>query len=328
MDERQFDEMVPPDRDWLRLIVISLVVLVVIMLGGLLLVQRASDSDDAGSTDLQSTPEQDVSESAVSTTAPSTTTAAPAVTTTVDPVIGSELAFLCDPYEWTQPGLSETQLEAVRGLQEFLEIDSDGFYGLGTRKAHLAVLEEAGFPTDCAPTCDLVINADLCGVTSGMAMDEAMERLIGGFGEPTQDLNGEWTGCDGEQQTAAWGPVVVEMTRSGPDDAEPVFVGWWVANTWTDDGWAVPFPAPVLFPEANHLVGAHQDRQPSGTVISWGNYVTETAEQLEELVVVPMQQDELFGGLVLYTDKYEIRHHSDTGWWGWGVNWSLCPGAD
>ena len=327
MSEPYFDEMIPSDRDWLRSIVMVLVVVVVLLLGGLLLVQRSNDSDGAGSAGLQSASEQDVSEEAVSTTAPPTT-AAPTTTTTVDPVVGSEVAFLCDPYEWTQPGLSETQLEAVRELQEFLEIEADGFYGLGTRKAHLAALGAAGFPTDCAPTCDLVISADLCGVTAGMAMDEAMERLIGGFGEPTQDLNGEWVGCDGEQQTAAWGPVEVEMTRSGPDDAEPVFGGWWLTNTWTDDGWAVPFPAPVLFPEANHLVGAHQDREPSGTAISWGNYVTETADQLEELVGVPMQQDELFGGLVLYTDKYEIRHHPDTGWWGWGVESLLCPGSD
>ena len=327
MDERQFDGMVPPDRDWLPLIVISLVVVVVAMLGALLLVQRAGDSGDAGSTDLQSAPEQDVSESVVSTTAPPTT-AAPAVTTTVDPVIGSELAFLCDPYAWTQPGLSETQLEAVRGLQEFLEIDSDGLYGLGTRKAHLAALEEAGFPTDCAPTCDLVINADLCGVTAGAALDVAMGRLIGGLGEPTQDLGDEWFRCDGESQTAAWGPVVVEMIRSGPEDTEPEFLGWSVSNTWTGDDWEAPFPAPVLFPEANHLVGDHYERELSGTIIPAGNYVIETPAQLEELIGVPMQRDEVMSGLVLYTDKYEIRHDPDTGWWGWGVNWMFCPGAD
>jgi len=80
-----------------------------------------------------------------STTTSTTTTAAPAstTTTTTQPPIDEEAVLLAS-YPW---GPSE---EAVI-LQTVLGIDSDGWYGPGTRSAHLAELAARGLSVDNVP---------------------------------------------------------------------------------------------------------------------------------------------------------------------------------
>tara|TARA_B100000073_G_scaffold33325_1_gene25310 strand:+ start:21860 stop:22504 length:645 start_codon:yes stop_codon:yes gene_type:complete len=80
-----------------------------------------------------------------STTTSTTTTAVPAstTTTTTQPPIDEEAVLLAS-YPW---GPSE---EAVI-LQTVLGIDSDGWYGPGTRSAHLAELAARGLSVDNVP---------------------------------------------------------------------------------------------------------------------------------------------------------------------------------
>ena len=51
-----------------------------------------------------------------------------------------ESQILLGDYAWLDPSRSE----ATIALQELLEIEADGWYGMGTRAAHLAALEERG----------------------------------------------------------------------------------------------------------------------------------------------------------------------------------------
>ena len=98
----------------------------------------------------------------------------------------NETLILLADYAWMDP----TKSEATIALQEFLEIEADGWYGIGTRSAHLAALEERGLPNDNVPTCDLTVGEELCGVQEGTPMENALATLIAGMGEP--DHLSEW----------------------------------------------------------------------------------------------------------------------------------------
>ena len=124
---------------------------------GLLISGTAGDSDNPTITQLVipattttipvettttvATPDTTTTTSTTSTT--TTTTAVPASTTTTAPPIDEEAVLLAS-YPW---GPSD---EAVI-LQTVLGVDADGWYGGGTRSAHLAELEARGLSAANVP---------------------------------------------------------------------------------------------------------------------------------------------------------------------------------
>ena len=81
--------------------------------------------------------------------APATTTAAqlPTLPSIIDTVVNdSEVeAILVASYQWGPSSVAEA-------LQTVLGIEADGWYGNGTRAAHVAALEERGLVTDGVPS--------------------------------------------------------------------------------------------------------------------------------------------------------------------------------
>ena len=140
---------------WIAQVITSLLLAAII---GLLISGTAGDSDNPTITQLAIpattttipvettttavTPDTTTTTSTTSTTT-TTTTVVPASTTTTAPPIDEEAVLLAS-YPW---GPSD---EAVI-LQTVLGIDADGWYGGGTRNAHLAELEARGLNTANVP---------------------------------------------------------------------------------------------------------------------------------------------------------------------------------
>ena len=139
---------------WIAQVMTSLLLAAII---GLLISGTAGDSDNPTITQLvipattttipvettttAATPDTTTTTSTTSTT--TTTTAVPASTTTTAPPIDEEAVLLAS-YPW---GPSD---EAVI-LQTVLGVDADGWYGGGTRSAHLAELEARGLSAANVP---------------------------------------------------------------------------------------------------------------------------------------------------------------------------------
>ncbi|MBG02165.1 MAG: hypothetical protein CL470_07840, partial [Acidimicrobiaceae bacterium] len=125
-----------------------------------------------------------------------------------------ESLILLGDYAWLDPSRSE----ATIALQELLEIEADGWYGMGTREAHLAALEERGLPISYAAICDLTVGEDLCGVSSrmpfedGTPYEEALATLISGLGTP--DSETDWNEvCNAEYKDVFWGAVYARFMK-------------------------------------------------------------------------------------------------------------------
>ena len=76
-----------------------------------------------------------------------TTAQLPTLPSIIDAVVNdSEVeAILIASYQWGPSSIAEA-------LQTVLGIEADGWYGNGTRAAHVAALEERGLATDGVPT--------------------------------------------------------------------------------------------------------------------------------------------------------------------------------
>ena len=79
--------------------------------------------------------------------ATTTTVQLPTLPSIIDTVVNdSEVeAILTASYQWGPSSITEA-------LQTVLEIEADGWYGNGTRAAHVAALEERGLATDGVPS--------------------------------------------------------------------------------------------------------------------------------------------------------------------------------
>ena len=80
----------------------------------------------------------------ITTTMPTTTTVAPTTTATIPAVVIAEQAVLTDTYAWGYSDKTET-------LQQILGLPADGYYGEGTRLAHVAVLNQRGLSVADVP---------------------------------------------------------------------------------------------------------------------------------------------------------------------------------
>ena len=78
---------------------------------------------------------------------PTTTTQLPTLPSIIDTVVNdSEVeAILTASYQWGPSSVAEA-------LQTVLGIEADGWYGNGTRAAHIAALEQRGLSTDGVPS--------------------------------------------------------------------------------------------------------------------------------------------------------------------------------
>ena len=79
--------------------------------------------------------------------ATTTTVQLPTLPSIVDTVVdnGEVEAILTASYQWGPSSIAQA-------LQTVLEIEADGWYGNGTRAAHMAALEERGLATDGVPS--------------------------------------------------------------------------------------------------------------------------------------------------------------------------------
>jgi hypothetical protein len=200
-----------------------------------------------------------------------------------------ESLILLADYVWMDP----TTSGATIALQELLELEADGWYGLGTRAAHLVELEARGLPVSSVPTCDVVVGSDLCLLEGDEPMEQAVEVITAGFGEPTSQ-QGDWLlVCGAEHKKIEWGPVVAYFRKMTMKDGvfvdEPSFVSWNIENSWNgdSDSWVLKFPTTITFPESSYVQpnenGDFSEPQfITDIVIPNGEYVTSSIESLEE----------------------------------------------
>ena len=239
-----------------------------------------------------------------------------------------ESQILLGDYAWLDPSRSE----ATIALQELLEIEADGWYGMGTREAHLAALEERGLPISYAAICDLTVGEDLCGVSPDTPYEEALATLISGLGTPDDET--DWyEACYAEYKDVSWGAVYarfvkIEADEDGQSDSiPPQYEGWVISNQY-DSGaqeWEKAFPAEVTFTESNLLDwGGDVSTAPelTETVIPSGPYVAPSQEEFEGLVGHQMVQDRMWGFFTLITDQYKIVN-SGTGNWDYLTSTSM-----
>ncbi len=239
-----------------------------------------------------------------------------------------EALILLGDYAWLDPSKSE----ATVALQELLGIEADGWYGMGTREAHLAALEERGLPTSYAAICDLTVGEDLCGVSPDTPYEEALATLISGLGTPDNET--EWyEACYAEYKDVSWGAVYIRFIKieAGEGDqfepTPPQLDGWGVGNTYSFDTqeWEKEFPAEVAFTESNLRTW---DGDPSTfpedteTVIPAGSYVAPSQEDFQELIGHQMIQDQYWGFYTLITNQYTVVNLG-TGVWDYLTNTSV-----
>ena len=231
-----------------------------------------------------------------------------------------ESLILLAYYAWMDPATSE----ATIALQELLEIEGDGWYGMGTRAAHLAALEAKGLPTDNVPTCDLTVGEELCGVQQGTPMENALATLIAGMGEP--DNESDWYEvCYSDHKSYSWGSVTVHFREEFDQNA---YLFWSIINRFTEsEGWQDPFPNEVKFaesvlvtwPEEDHRLTTF-DPETGGipafaitdSVVASGEHLEPYLEDFETNIGYSLQYDMMWGMNLLFTDKYKVTYREYT----------------
>ena len=251
---------------------------------------------------------------------------------TAEPIVQDEIAdptpiqedtesvILLADYAWMDP----TKSEATIALQEFLEIEADGWYGIGTRSAHLAALEERGLSTGNVPTCDLTVGEELCGVQEGTPMENALATLIAGMGEP--DNQSDWYFiCYTNHKTYSWGSVTVYFREEPNQNA---YAHWSIYNRFTaSEGWQDPFPSQVKFTESVLVTWPEEDHRLiprdfetgeidasaiTDSVVASGEHLEPYLEDFETNIGYSLQYDLMWGINLLYTDKYKVLYHEYT----------------
>lgn len=223
-----------------------------------------------------------------------------------------ESQILLGDYAWLDPSRSE----ATIALQELLDIEADGWYGMGTREAHLAALEERGLPTSYAAICDLTVGEDLCGISLDTPYEETLATLVSGLGSPDNET--EWyEACYAEYKDVSWGAVdarfvKIEADEDGQSDPiPPQYEGWVISNQY-DSGaqeWEKEFPTEVTFTESSLLDWSGDIStapELTETVIPAGSYIAPSQEEFQELVGHQMVQDQMWGFFTLITDQYKV----------------------
>ncbi len=303
--------------------IIGILVAIVAVLVAILLVRGCDDNDDVSSIPVAVVETETPSEPPSEDTPPEAATEEEAEETPEEEEVIEPTPLPDDPeslillagYAWMDPDTSE----ATIALQELLELEADGWYGMGTRAAHLAALEERGLPTEYAAICDLTVGEEICALQPGQPIDDALVILIAGLGDPDNEIQYEY-GCIGNIGGIDWGAVRVLFTDRGEG---AVYIGWEIENVYTEDNeWLKPFPAEVNFAESLLVDFPSGDNstyfgtQPepldmeealTDIVVPGGALLEPVREDFEENVGHVLRN--AGGGFefdMLYTDKYKV----------------------
>lgn len=305
--------------------IIGILVAIVAVLVAILLVRGCDDNDEVSSIPVAVVETETPSEPPSEDTPPEAATEEEAEETPEEEEVIEPTPLPDDPeslillagYAWMDPDTNE----ATIALQELLEIEADGWYGMGTRAAHLAALEERGLPTEYAAGCDLTVGEEICALLPGQPIDDALVILIAGLGDPDNEIQYKY-GCVGHIGGIDWGPVRVLFKDRGEG---AVYIGWEIENVYTEDNeWLKPFPYEVNFAESL-LVDFSWDAE-TDDMNYWGDYEGLMYEEwLTDIVVPggallePVREDfeenvghdlrnagDGYEFDMLYTDKYKV----------------------
>ena len=237
-------------------------------------------------------------------------------------VDNSPTGILTRDYKWM------IQSEDTRQLQELLGTDADGWYGEGTRTAHIAALEESGLPTTGVPSipsgCEIIIGAELCGVTEFEDAETAMELLIDGLGDPDEivDFTDEnnWSRDEDTLEplvTVYWGALYVEFGNCYSPFRQ-CFKQWGIDNSfYAIRGWDKMFPGLVKLPESLLV-----DWDPNNaelaplvttTSVPGGPLIMPERWSFEEKIGNEMLYDEQNDQFIFKTNLYEIVFTESSG---------------
>ena len=323
--------------------VIGILVAIIAVLIAILLVRGCDDTDSPTSIPVAVVEEETDETTEQEDTPPEASTEeesedAPEEEVVVEPTPlpdDPESLILLGDYAWLDPSRSE----ATMVLQELLEIEADGWYGMGTRAAHLVALEERGLPTEYAAICDLTVGEEICALQPGQPIDDALVILIEGLGDPDNEIQYEY-GCVGNIGGINWGPVRVLFTDRGEG---AVYIGWEIENVYSENNeWLQPFPAEVNFAESllvdfpsgdNSTYFGTQpepldmDEALTDIVIPGGALLEPIREDFEENVGhVLRNAGGGFGFDMLYTDKYKVMLSGVMWTWATSDFSKVCPG--
>ena len=220
------------------------------------------------------------------------------------------------------------QSEDTRQLQNLLEIGADGWYGEGTRTAHLAALEAAGLPNTGVPNiptgCEIIIGGQLCGVATLEDADTALEALQAGLGDPDElpDFADEnsWTRSEASGEPVIpvnWGALHVEFGNCYSPFRQ-CFKRWGIDNSYfAIRGWDKKFPGLVKLPESLLVDWDPSDESIAPLVTSvsvpGGPLIMPERWAFEENIGRAMIYDEPNDRYVFKTNLYQVIFFESTG---------------
>lgn len=240
----------------------------------------------------------------------------------VEVVDNSPTGILTREYKWM------VQSEDTQLLQELLGIAADGWYGEGTRVAHLLALEEAGLPLTGVPSipsgCEIIIGGQLCGVTEFEDADVAIDLLTSGLGDPDEllDFNDEnnWSSSTGTGEaiiTIHWGALYVEFGNCYSPFRQ-CFKRWGIDNSFfAVRGWDKMFPGLVKLPES--LLVDWDPNNPeltplvTTTNVTGGPLIMPERWAFEENIGLEMLYDQQNDQYVMKTNLYQIIFTESSG---------------
>ena len=230
--------------------------------------------------------------------------------------------ILTRDYKWM------VQSEDTRQLQNLLEIGADGWYGEGTRTAHLAALEAAGLPNTGVPNiptgCEIIIGGQLCGVAALEDADTALEALQAGLGDPDElpDFTDEnsWTRSEASGEPVIpvnWGALHVEFGNCYSPFRQ-CFKRWGIDNSYfAIRGWDKKFPGLVKLPESLLVDWDPSDESIAPLVTSvsvpGGPLIMPERWAFEENIGRGMIYDEPNDRYVFKTNLYQVIFFESTG---------------
>ena len=230
--------------------------------------------------------------------------------------------ILTRDYKWM------VQSEDTRQLQNLLEIGADGWYGEGTRTAHLAALEAAGLPNTGVPNiptgCEIIIGGQLCGVATLEDADTALEALQAGLGDPDElpDFTDEnsWTRSEASGEPVIpvnWGALHVEFGNCYSPFRQ-CFKRWGIDNSYfAIRGWDKKFPGLVKLPESLLVDWDPSDESIAPLVTSvsvpGGPLIMPERWAFEENIGRAMIYDEPNDRYVFKTNLYQVIFVESTG---------------
>ena len=285
------------------LLVIGLPALILITYFGFIKDGGSSSTDDKSTQEVPEEPTTEVIEEA-------------------ELVDNSPEGILTRDYKWM------VQSEDTRQLQELLEIGADGWYGEGTRTAHLLALEAAGLPNTGVPNiptgCEIIIGGQLCGITPLEDADVALQALEAGLGDPDElpDFSDEnsWvrSNASGEPVIQVmWGALYVEFGNCYSPFRQ-CFKRWGIENSYyAIRGWDKKFPGLVKLPESLLVDWDPNDETVAPLVttenISGGPLIMPERYAFEDNIATAMLYDEANDRYLFKTNLYQVIFTESTG---------------